>query len=226
MRTGSSQASNEFAHPTRRCRGQGRVLRTRRRARQGSRGPPGVAARRAAGSVVEPAPPYGHGPPTQPRPSASCRHGRRTSPSPGTTTPATPPESCTPQHHRPVNQTFPHFAEALQTNPGRHGDGGAMVRVAMGGDGLHTASLQPGDHGLGGLEGNALALPGHTNRPGDLGAAATISNHGLQHPTACPSPRRLPSSCAAPSHRSRWRGPPGCGRRWPEGRPAYRVGHR
>jgi hypothetical protein len=61
-----------------------------------------------------------------------------------------------------------------------------MVRVDVGGDGPHSASLQPGDHGLGGLGGNALALPGHANRPSDLGAATAVAKHGLQHPHRLP----------------------------------------
>ena len=63
-----------------------------------------------------------------------------------------------------------------------------MVGVDIGSDGVHPAGLQPGDHSLGGLGGNTPALPGHADRPGDLGAAAPIAKHGLEHP------RRLPVS--------------------------------
>jgi hypothetical protein len=74
----------------------------------------------------------------------------------------------------------------LQINTSRYANRSVMVGIDRGGDGLHTASHKPGHHGLSGLGGDALALPGHADRPGELGATAVISKHGLQHPHRLP----------------------------------------
>ena len=65
-----------------------------------------------------------------------------------------------------------------------------MVGMDVRDDGLYPALLEPGDHRPGGFGGDALALPGHADRPGDLGGAALVGNAACSMPTALPSPRR------------------------------------
>lgn len=76
-----------------------------------------------------------------------------------------------------------------------------MVGMDVRDDGLYPALLEPGDHRPGGFGGDALALPGHADRPGDLGGAALVGNAACSMPIALPSPRgcTVQLRCAVPS---------------------------